>query len=329
MILLAILCATGTIAGESVRGTDQSKKTEPPAWVRIVLDEGFSNKGKVWKLVQDIYGDLATLSIPNGGPEDAFSIGAGFVEKAGGLSIEVFRTKHGEGQIEKTAKGVTYYCFGPLALGFKIGDKYFTWLRAPNRMFRDGFVEAAKKRSEPEGKQQLWRTSWTAFGQRLSDLFAAEVSLSALKTESKGDNLSAITPKSVQQEFDDVAVEWEGIVQEVFPPAHPGCRLAMKAVPLKFTDGSQLVLDSLKLYPLGDNKDSWKSVKVGDTVVFRTTLKGKGIFGVVVVMHIEGGFDKNLYGNGVSSGDTLLMISTEDAQLLKVKGKGPPKTERR
>ncbi|MBU1565358.1 MAG: hypothetical protein KJ630_07000 [Proteobacteria bacterium] len=180
---------------------------------------------------------------------------------------------------------------------------------------------------DQSGKQQMWRTSWAAFGQRLSDLFAAEVSLSALKAESKGGNLLAITPKSVKQEFDNVAVQWEGIVQEVFPPAHPGCRLAMKAVPLKFKDGSQLVLDSLKLHPLGDNQVSWKSVKVGDTVVFRTTLKGNAIFGVVVVMHIEGGFDKGLYGNGVSSGDTLLQISTEDAQLLKVQGKGPQKTE--
>lgn len=150
-------------------------------------------------------------------------------------------------------------------------------------------------------KQQLWRTSWTAFAQRLSALLAVEVSLSALKTASKGDNLPAITPKSVKQEFDDMPVEWEGVVQEIYPPGNPGYRLAMQPTPIRFMDGGQLTMDSLKVFPLGDNKTLWNSVKIGDKVVFQTTLKGNAMFGVVVVMHAAGGFDKNLYGNGVSS----------------------------
>jgi hypothetical protein len=172
---------------------------------------------------------------------------------------------------------------------------------------------------QPKSKEQSWRKSWPDFAQRLSTLISEEVSLSDLKTASKGDNLPAISPKSVKEEFEDVGVEWEGVVQQIFPPENTGCMLAMKPTPIKFKDGSQLVLDSLKLFPLGENVKSWKSVKVGDTVLFHTTLKGNAMLGVVVIMHTEGGFDKNLYGNGVSTGDTLIMISTEDAELFKVK----------
>ncbi|MCX6866275.1 MAG: hypothetical protein NTV46_08685 [Verrucomicrobia bacterium] len=88
------------------------------------------------------------MHLSDGEPDELFSIGAGFVEKAGGMTLEAFRKKYGEGKLETTAKGVTYYCFGPLALGFKSGDKSFTWLRAPNRMFREGFVDGAKKASK-------------------------------------------------------------------------------------------------------------------------------------------------------------------------------------
>lgn len=123
-------------------------KAESPVWVKIIFDGEFSNKGKVWDLAQRIYGDLASLSIPDGKPDDLFSIGAGVVEKAGGQSIEAFRKKYGEGKIERAEKGVTYYCFGPISLGFKSDDKSFTWLRAPNRMFREGFITVAKRTSK-------------------------------------------------------------------------------------------------------------------------------------------------------------------------------------
>ena len=130
---------------------------DKPGWVSIVLDEKFSDKGKVWDTAQEHSRLAKSFGLRTKNPDDIVSINSG-IDKAG-LTIDEFKKKYGEGKVIKSEvgsdAGMTYYVHGPIGFGFKLGDKQFSKLRAPARMFDDGFVEAAKKVKEPSSKSGI------------------------------------------------------------------------------------------------------------------------------------------------------------------------------
>lgn len=124
---------------------------EKPGWADIVLDEQFSDKGKVWETMQDLYQTGKKFGLGAKKPDDV--VGMSGFDKAG-LTVEEFKKKYGEGKVvisdKGNDKGVTYYVHGSIGFGFKSDEKKFSWLQAPARMFDDGFVAAAKEAKKPK-----------------------------------------------------------------------------------------------------------------------------------------------------------------------------------
>ncbi|MCX6866276.1 MAG: hypothetical protein NTV46_08690 [Verrucomicrobia bacterium] len=59
LIIISSIDGFGAEPAKEKPQTEQSAKNAPQTWMQIVLDDNFSNKGKVWKLAQDIYEDIS------------------------------------------------------------------------------------------------------------------------------------------------------------------------------------------------------------------------------------------------------------------------------
>ena len=118
-----------------------------PMWARIVLDEQFSARGKVWALQEELYGILKANGRAPGKLDRIFCMGSALRDT--GLPIEAFLKKYGPGTLnQELQRGTDYHVYGQIALGSKPGEDHFTSLCAYERLFDRGFVSSAHKVGE-------------------------------------------------------------------------------------------------------------------------------------------------------------------------------------
>lgn len=147
-------------------------------------------------------------------------------------------------------------------------------------------------------RPQTWSTNWSAFVKKLS----AELS----KSEDYVDNINAA--------FKGKKVTWTGEVAKIERPQKAGdsgvIRLSMKPEALAPKSGTPVTLDGLVLEPAAGEWETWRSVSVGDTVRFTTTLDD-GTFVPKCVLSI-------LQGMGPNTGKTLAWVNTKGGSSLRV-----------
>jgi hypothetical protein len=117
---------------------------------------------------------------------------------------------------------------------------------------------------------------------------------------------------NVDRAFDGKTVEWTGKVKQIRRPEKdeksPGIEFSMKPETLVLNKSKTVTLEKLNVQPADDEWETWKSVTVGDTVVFRTTLNSSSAaFPVLMVMQ----------GMGVNAGTTAAWINTKGGSCLK------------
>lgn len=145
---------------------------------------------------------------------------------------------------------------------------------------------------------EAWTTDWSAFVQQLSVAVSKDASFVS----------------NVNEAFSGKMVTWEGTVAEIKRPAKPGesglVRVSMK--PERLTMTGTPTLDSLALTPEDADWETWKSVSVGDTVSFGTTLDEGSFLPRCVLTY--------LVGVGPNAGKTAAWINTKGAKCLHVGG---------
>ena len=156
-----------------------------------------------------------------------------------------------------------------------------------------GLTGLAQVAKSPEA----WLTDWSAFAKKLS----AQVQ----KDNYFVDNVNAA--------FSGKKVTWTGAVTKIEPPAKDGdsglVSVSMTPEKLGMKSGAP-ILDHLNLQPGGEEWKAWKSVSVGDTVSFATTLD-EGTFAPKCVL-------SKLDGMGSHTGEVIVWINTRGAAVLKV-----------
>jgi len=141
-----------------------------------------------------------------------------------------------------------------------------------------------------------WTNDWTEFVKELT------------KEVTRGNYFAG----NVNTAFLGKSVEWTGAVKEIKRPTASDpksslIRVSMKAEELGLYSG-KVILDQIVLNPATKEWDTWKSVSVGDRVVFRTTLDG-GLFPPECVL-------TKMDGMGVNAGKTVAWINTKGGVLV-------------
>jgi hypothetical protein len=180
------------------------------------------------------------------------------------------------------------------------GEVRMKWAREPFAVTCLSFAFVAIGLAQGGGNAEAWATDWSAFVKRLS----AE----ATKQDYFVDNVNAA--------FSGKKVTWTGSVTKIEPPKNESDSalifLSMKSVKLELKSGPQ-TLDRLTLVPKGDDWKTWKSVTVGDTVLFTTTLDHSDAFPCVLA---------KMNGFGSHAGETIVWINTKGGSCLKIVAKG-------
>ena len=142
-----------------------------------------------------------------------------------------------------------------------------------------------------------WRNDWNSFIAELSPYFKRGAPVSELK-----------------EKFEGQQVSWIGSVEEVsVRPDGVWVTMKMPAKAVTLSDGTAATVDYQRLSPKGENAKKWQSLKPGTAVCFQTTLKGNSLFPVVAL----------LQGLGPNAGKNSVVISTDDAEVIKVVNAGP------
>ena len=158
--------------------------------------------------------------------------------------------------------------------------------------------EAATPGTGPIAEQKTpasWTNDWSAFVNELSKEYARAK--------------SGVT--NVGEAFNGKTVEWTGKVTWISRPAKgermPAIDVFMKPETLVFDKSYSLA--GVHVSPTPDEWETWKSVSVGDTVVFRTTLVPGGLAlpATMIVIGQQSGPDRE-----------LIQISTKGASCLKI-----------
>jgi hypothetical protein len=161
----------------------------------------------------------------------------------------------------------------------------------PLERFSDADQEFVKSQS-----RDTWATDWPTFVKRLS-------------AEAAKDNYFV---GNVNAAFSGKKVKWAGKVTEIEGPKKDGdsgmIRLSMKPEKLELKSGAP-TLDSLVLTPDGDEWKTWRSVSVGETVLFTTTLDEGSLVPKCVLMKMD--------GMGPNAGKTIVWINTKGGSCLK------------
>jgi hypothetical protein len=122
----------------------------------------------------------------------------------------------------------------------------------------------------------------------------------------------------VKEKFEGKPVIWEGEVREISLKADAASiKLKMPAKTVTLHNGGKISIDYLHLAPLKENAKKWEAVKAGDTIRFRSTLKGDSLFPVVVV----------LTGVGENAGKDRVIISLHDGELVEVSKKAKAESQ--
>jgi hypothetical protein len=123
-----------------------------PVWAKIILDKELWNRKAPWPslekqgpMMAQLTGSLTTADL---GLQEGVSNAK--------LSVKKLIFRYGEGQ--KTIRtqneySITYYRYGPLALGIQNGSAYVDWVVAPMDFFLDGFVSKAKEALQMKSNQ--------------------------------------------------------------------------------------------------------------------------------------------------------------------------------
>ncbi len=174
----------------------------------------------------------------------------------------------------------------------------------------------------PTGAEERWETNWESFLETIqrsmekTDLLS-ETPLS-LKIGSFVMPLDGPTMSQLANRVEGRTVTWTGSISNLADDwSNPHIDLAMPPKLVKLKDGSSGMCCSLRLTPGPDQISQWKTVKVGDSVRFKTVLKRGKTFPVVGVF----------LGKDKEKGKAVVIISTDGAELVEVLVKKGPAAE--
>ncbi len=118
--------------------------------------------------------------------------------------------------------------------------------------------------------------------------------------------------KELVERFQSMEVVWIGrismINRRITPESAFSIELAMSPQQLNFADGSTFMLDRLFIWPTRDEESGWGIATVGETVKFRTTLRGDLANPVIEVIK----------GVGPNAGKTTVQVSAAGGELIEV-----------
>ena len=204
---------------------------------------------------------------------------------------------------------------------------------------------SAKESPDRDSAARGWRQSWQAFAQTLSRHVQAELEHKQLASQLEPGKAVGWSSEKVAKVFEGATVTWHGEVVGIHKTG--GERkiyvVRMPPHPVRLKDEFTITLNSLRLLPEEANAKAWGPVKVGDRVRFRTVLKGEPAMpflvnprmvafderteryldvkrnwreGGPVIQVLHGLTNKSLAERGGSREDTLIMVNTDDAELL-------------
>lgn len=174
-------------------------------------------------------------------------------------------------------------------------------------------MNAPAQDKKPAAADEKFLTSWPAFTSAMSAILEAP----------------GFNDKKVNDVFDNKTVTWEGVVKKINLVTNSN---DIESIALEMTGGdlraaikkmrptvadSKIHSDSgLLVKPAADERDAWKSVKTGNTVVFSTVLSSeedplppKGVLGVMITQNREDASDVKI----------LTWINTKGAKFIKIK----------
>jgi hypothetical protein len=163
-----------------------------PVWARIILDEEFFPKGSTWIAAESAYAALQQFGIPgppSPGIANILGMTAGMSEAR--LTPASLTARYGPGRTEPSPGGkdfgVTYHMYGPLGFGIAPGEKGYSWLKAEERLFKAGFVKAARDALAAAGADpQADAASWKARIKAVPDVFLAPYLEASRMLKAKG-----------------------------------------------------------------------------------------------------------------------------------------------
>ena len=112
-----------------------------PMWARIVLDEGLFPGGTFWAEAEKAY--------PGPSAAGGQTAGRVAVPVAPTLAPSALRNRFGRPELTTADDSKDWDCYGPLAFGLEAHFTDYTWLKAPARLFEQGFRAAALAVVEP------------------------------------------------------------------------------------------------------------------------------------------------------------------------------------
>lgn len=138
-----------------------------------------------------------------------------------------------------------------------------------------------------------WKKDYGAFIDVLSPMF-------------KGNPLHS----EIKEKFDGQQVTWTAQFTKMSVNGkNKVVWLKMPAKTITLSNGEKAEAYTLFLIPKEHNLKKWEDAKVGDTVQFKTTLKGNSDIPAVYV---------GQYTTGENAGKYHIMIGTDDAELVQV-----------
>jgi hypothetical protein len=130
---------------QAIGGSAPAVATNEPVWAKIILDDELWNRKAPWPILEALGQAAAQLT---GGANDTTDE-LGLQEGVSGAKLTISRltSRYGEG-VKTTGtrndRRITYYRYGPLALGIQNGSEFVDWVVAPVDFYKNGFTARAR-----------------------------------------------------------------------------------------------------------------------------------------------------------------------------------------
>ncbi|MBN1509264.1 MAG: WD40 repeat domain-containing protein [Sedimentisphaerales bacterium] len=138
------------LAAEARRGASSEEYGEMfPSWARVILDGALFPPDVTWERAEGFFRSYSESRPELREKPDQLQSAALFRPLSlGALAPETLRERYGQGVVTQETQGrgkTTWYSYGLLSFGVKEEDKHFSEIRAPIRLFVDGFVKSAQQ----------------------------------------------------------------------------------------------------------------------------------------------------------------------------------------